>query len=78
MHWAGLAALAASWGALRLQLLATGRHRQSPSAQMCFLLYLPALSALQVMPLALFWWLYVVSGVTALRYLNVPMYRCDT
>ena len=28
------------------------------------------------MPLALFWWLYVVSGVTALRYLNVPMYRC--
>lgn len=26
-------------------------------------------------PLALFWWLYVVSGVTALRYLNVPMYR---
>lgn len=30
----------------------------------------------QVAPLALFWWLYVVSGVTALRYLNVPMYRC--
>ena len=29
---------------------------------------------LQVAPLALFWWLYVVSGVTALRYLNVPMY----
>lgn len=25
-------------------------------------------------PLALFWWLYVVSGVTALRYLNVPMF----
>lgn len=21
-----------------------------------------------------FWWLYLVSGVTALRYLNVPMY----
>lgn len=30
----------------------------------------------QVAPLALFWWLYVVSGVTALRYLNVPMFRC--
>lgn len=29
----------------------------------------------QVAPLALFWWLYVVSGVTALRFLNVPMYR---
>lgn len=29
----------------------------------------------QVAPLAVFWWLYVVSGVTALRYLNVPMYR---
>lgn len=26
-------------------------------------------------PLAACWWLYVVSGVTALRYLNVPMYR---
>lgn len=25
-------------------------------------------------PLAACWWLYVVSGVTALRYLNVPMY----
>lgn len=33
---------------------------------------------LQVFPLALFWWLYVVSGVTALRYLNVPMYRYIT
>ena len=31
---------------------------------------------LQVLPLAFFWWLYVISGVTALRYLNVPMYRC--
>ena len=30
----------------------------------------------QVFPLAFFWWLYVVSGVTALRYLTVPMYRC--
>lgn len=30
----------------------------------------------QVAPLAFFWWLYVVSGVTALRHLNVPMYRC--
>ena len=29
----------------------------------------------QVFPLTLFWWLYVVSGVIALRYLNVPMYR---
>jgi len=29
----------------------------------------------QVFPLSLAWWLYVVSGVTALRYLNVPMYR---
>ncbi|GAB4824177.1 hypothetical protein N2152v2_011223 [Parachlorella kessleri] len=31
-------------------------------------------TAKRVAPLALFWWLYVVSGVTALRYLNVPMY----
>ncbi|KAL6766751.1 hypothetical protein ACKKBG_A37200 [Auxenochlorella protothecoides x Auxenochlorella symbiontica] len=30
--------------------------------------------ARRVAPLALFWWLYVVSGVTALRFLNVPMY----
>jgi hypothetical protein len=30
--------------------------------------------ARKVPPLAVFWWLYVVSGVTALRYLNVPMY----
>ncbi|KAI7842780.1 hypothetical protein COHA_003526 [Chlorella ohadii] len=30
--------------------------------------------ARKVAPLAFFWWLYVVSGVTALRYLNVPMY----
>lgn len=30
---------------------------------------------LQVLPLSFAWWLYVVSGVTALRYLNVPMYR---
>lgn len=29
----------------------------------------------QVAPLAVFWWLYVVSGVTALRHLNVPMFR---
>eukprot|EP00884_Botryococcus_braunii_P004078 jgi/Botrbrau1/13671/Bobra.0378s0005.1 len=28
----------------------------------------------QVAPLALCWWIYVVSGVTALRYLTVPMY----
>ena len=32
--------------------------------------------ARKVAPLALCWWLYVVSGVTALRYLNVPMYSC--
>lgn len=32
----------------------------------------------QALPLAFFWWLYVVSGVTALRYLNVPMYRYAT
>jgi len=31
-------------------------------------------TAKQVFPLSLAWWLYVVSGVTALRYLNVPMY----
>lgn len=31
-------------------------------------------SARKAAPLAFFWWLYVVSGVTALRYLNVPMY----
>lgn len=31
-------------------------------------------SSAQVAPLTLFWWLYVVSGVTALRYLNVPMF----
>ncbi|KAK9803490.1 hypothetical protein WJX73_008278 [Symbiochloris irregularis] len=31
-------------------------------------------NAKQVFPLAFFWWLYVVSGVTALRYLTVPMY----
>ncbi|KAK2078341.1 hypothetical protein QBZ16_003181 [Prototheca wickerhamii] len=30
--------------------------------------------ARKVMPLTAFWWLYVVSGMTALRYLNVPMY----
>lgn len=30
---------------------------------------------LQVFPLTFFWWLYVVSGVTALRYLTVPMFR---
>ncbi len=35
-----------------------------------------AFCRVQVAPLAFFWWLYVVSGVTALRYLNVPMYRC--
>lgn len=29
--------------------------------------------AKRIAPLAIFWWLYVVSGVTALRYLNVPM-----
>ena len=32
---------------------------------------------MQVLPLSAAWWLYVVSGVTALRYLNVPMYRWD-
>eukprot|EP00891_Asterochloris_glomerata_P006620 jgi/Astpho2/6620/fgenesh1_pg.00101_%23_26_t len=31
-------------------------------------------AARQMMPLVLFWWLYVVSGVTALRYLTVPMF----
>ncbi|KAK3243877.1 hypothetical protein CYMTET_46492 [Cymbomonas tetramitiformis] len=31
-------------------------------------------SAKQTWPLAASWWLYVVSGVTALRYLNVPMF----
>ena len=35
---------------------------------------LPTRPLLQVAPLTLFWWLYVVSGVTALRYLNVPMF----
>lgn len=30
--------------------------------------------AQQVFPLSFFWWLYVVSGVTALRFLTVPMY----
>jgi hypothetical protein len=30
---------------------------------------------MQVFPLTFFWWLYVVSGVTALRYLTVPMFR---
>ncbi|GBG93210.1 hypothetical protein CBR_g60598 [Chara braunii] len=28
----------------------------------------------KIFPLTVCWWLYVVSGVTALRYLNVPMY----
>lgn len=32
-------------------------------------------NAAQLVPLVLFWWLYVVSGVTALRYLTVPMFR---
>ncbi len=32
-------------------------------------------SARKAAPLAFFWWLYVVSGVTALRHLNVPMFR---
>ncbi|BDA42559.1 UDP-N-acetylglucosamine/UDP-glucose/GDP-mannose transporter [Coccomyxa sp. Obi] len=31
-------------------------------------------TALTVLPLTVFWWLYVVSGVTALRYLTVPMF----
>jgi len=35
----------------------------------------PDRTTAQVFPLTLFWWLYVVSGVIALRYLNVPMYR---
>ena len=34
-----------------------------------------AFGVLQVLPLSFAWWLYVVSGVTALRFLNVPMYR---
>lgn len=29
----------------------------------------------QISPLVFCWWLYVVSGVTALRYLTVPMFR---
>ena len=29
----------------------------------------------QILPLVFCWWLYVVSGVTALRYLTVPMFR---
>ena len=33
---------------------------------------------LQILPLVICWWLYVVSGVTALRYLTVPMFRYDT
>ena len=36
---------------------------------------LTGLLCMQVFPLAFFWWLYVVSGVTALRFLTVPMYR---
>jgi hypothetical protein len=32
----------------------------------------------QVFPLAFLWWVYVVSGVCALRYLSVPMFRCDS
>ena len=34
-----------------------------------------AMPRAQVFPLTFFWWLYVVSGVTALRYLTVPMFR---
>eukprot|EP00899_Mesostigma_viride_P027995 jgi/Mesvir1/8380/Mv12626-RA.1 len=30
--------------------------------------------AKKVFPLTLCWWIYVVSGLTALRYLNVPMF----
>ncbi|DBA85028.1 TPA: hypothetical protein ACH3X2_005762 [Trebouxia sp. C0005] len=30
--------------------------------------------ARQILPLVFCWWLYVVSGVTALRYLTVPMF----
>ena len=30
---------------------------------------------LQVVPMTFFWWLYVVSGITALRYMSVPMFR---
>ncbi|CAK0763224.1 hypothetical protein CVIRNUC_003036 [Coccomyxa viridis] len=33
-------------------------------------------TATLVFPLTMFWWLYVVSGVTALRYLTVPMFSC--
>ena len=32
-------------------------------------------SCVQILPLVFCWWLYVVSGVTALRYLTVPMFR---
>ena len=33
------------------------------------------ITSLQAAPLAILWWLYVVSGLMALRYLNVPMFR---
>ncbi|KAL3162906.1 hypothetical protein ABBQ32_009349 [Trebouxia sp. C0010 RCD-2024] len=35
---------------------------------------LTARGAKQILPLVFCWWLYVVSGVTALRYLTVPMF----
>ncbi|DBA94567.1 TPA: hypothetical protein ACH3X1_002152 [Trebouxia sp. C0004] len=35
---------------------------------------LTAKGARQILPLVFCWWLYVVSGVTALRYLTVPMF----
>jgi len=31
-------------------------------------------TAKQVFPLSLCWWTYVVSGIVALRYLNIPMF----
>jgi hypothetical protein len=41
----------------------------------CLRIALPHLAALQLLPMALGWWIYGVSGVIALKYLNVPMFR---
>ena len=30
---------------------------------------------LQLLPMAMGWWVYGISGVIALKYLNVPMFR---
>lgn len=73
-----------AWGCSPSVGNTTGIHHPSAlAATYQIAVYLAAIVAqphahpcLQVAPLALFWWLYVVSGVTALRYLNVPMYRC--